>query len=358
MKNYFAFFSNVILTVGNKRTLVIDIQRQRVFYISNNLVKFIKNGKINLKLLDSFSLIDKEVIEKWLNYFIDNNLGHYTNHQDMFPQMNMNFDYPGLISNAIIEVSHKNSHLLTQNLYHSLNNLGAKAIIIIYIDNCFEINQIYNYYKSSDIEYIELYLPAENFDNSLILEISSHKRVRKITFYGMSNKKESIVKDSLVIDFLENKIDLMKSCGNIFLNNTLINKDVISESLSYNSCLHKKIAINREGTIKNCLSMPQSFGNIKTTTLEEALSHHDFKKYWSINKDMIATCKDCEFRHICTDCRAYTERTHFEGEIDLSKPLKCGYNPYTNEWEDWSTNTLKEKAIEYYGMQELITKDV
>lgn len=103
--------------------------------------------------------------------------------------------------------------------------------------------------------------------------------------------------------------------------------------------------------------MQQNFGNIKDTTLEEALNHPDFKKYWNVNKDMIEVCKDCEFRHICTDCRAYTERTHFDGEIDLSKPLKCGYNPYTNEWAEWSTNPLKEKAIEYYGMQDLVKKD-
>ena len=30
--------------------------------------------------------------------------------------------------------------------------------------------------------------------------------------------------------------------------------------------------------------MPKSFGNIKDLTLEEALNHKDFKKYWNINK--------------------------------------------------------------------------
>ena len=40
-----------------------------------------------------------------------------------------------------------------------------------------------------------------------------------------------------------------------------------------------------------------------------------------------------------------------------SKPLKCGYSPYTNQWEEWSTNPLKQQAIEFYGMQELVKKD-
>jgi SPASM domain peptide maturase of grasp-with-spasm system len=96
--------------------------------------------------------------------------------------------------------------------------------------------------------------------------------------------------------------------------------------------------------------MPQSFGNIKDTPLKEVISNSNFKKYWNITKDDI---KVCEFRYVCTDCRAYTEDPN-----DLSsKPLKCGYNPYTNVWEGWSTNPLKQKAIEYYSKQDLIKKD-
>jgi hypothetical protein len=40
--------------------------------------------------------------------------------------------------------------------------------------------------------------------------------------------------------------------------------------------------------------------------------------------------------------------------IHLFTPLKCGYNPYTCEWEEWSTNPLKQKAIGYYGMRSII----
>lgn len=57
-------------------------------------------------------------------------------------------------------------------------------------------------------------------------------------------------------------------------------------------------------------------------------------------------CQDCEFRHICTDCRACLD----EPEDIYSKPLKCGYNPYTAEWQDWSSNPLKEKTIQYYRL--------
>lgn len=96
----------------------------------------------------------------------------------------------------------------------------------------------------------------------------------------------------------------------------------------------------------------ESFGNIKYNSLEESVIRSGFKKYWNLTKDHIEVCKDCEFRYICTDCRAYTERTHFEKELDISKPLKCGYDPYTCQWEEWAKNPLKQKAAQYYNYKD------
>jgi len=93
--------------------------------------------------------------------------------------------------------------------------------------------------------------------------------------------------------------------------------------------------------------MSKSYGNIKDTSLEEALNKKGFKDLWNINKDKIKVCQDCEFRHICTDCRAYIENPN-----DIySKPLKCGYDPYTSTWKKWSTNPLKKEAVVYYGIK-------
>jgi SPASM domain peptide maturase of grasp-with-spasm system len=119
-----------------------------------------------------------------------------------------------------------------------------------------------------------------------------------------------------------------------------------------NTCLNCKLSIDKNGDIKNCPSIKESFGNISTTSINKVLENSNFKKYWNIKKDEIAVCKDCEFRHICTDCRAYLENP----EDIYSKPLKCGYNPYTNEWEEWSTHPLKQKAIDWYGMREILPK--
>jgi len=172
-----------------------------------------------------------------------------------------------------------------------------------------------------------------------------------------SPKTETKAYEEVTIEYNYGKYFGFKNCGSISSKFFRCNNKLFAESLHHNSCLNRKISIDKNGNIRNCPSMPESFGNIKDTTLEEALSKSGFKKYWNITKNQIEVCKDCEFRYICTDCRAYTERTHTNEEgLDISKPLKCGYNPYTAEWEEWSTNPLKQKAIDFYGMRKLVEK--
>ena len=177
---------------------------------------------------------------------------------------------------------------------------------------------------------------------SLIKNICSN--VIRIAIYDSDNDHS----DNNVI-FVKNSLSNV-SCGKISPELFMINPVFYTASHFHNTCLSRKISVDFDGSIKNCPSMSQSFGNIRDTTLLEALEHPEFKKYWNITKDKVSVCMNCEFRYICTDCRAYLE----EPGDSHSKPLKCGYNPYTGEWEEWSTNPLKQKAINYYGMPEIL----
>jgi SPASM domain peptide maturase of grasp-with-spasm system len=205
------------------------------------------------------------------------------------------------------------------------------------------------------LEGIEILSPFHNEINVGFLNRLNKEtlRIYNMVFY---NCKKKALKGSdyfrFSVNFTDKNLEL-SSCGIVDLKYFNSNLPKVLESINHNSCLHKKISIDKDGNIKNCPSMAESFGNIQDTTLEEAINKPGFKKYWNITKDQIEVCKDCEFRHVCTDCRAYLENP----KDQYSKPLKCGYNPYTCEWEEWSTNPLKQKAIEYYGMQDLVKKD-
>ena len=61
-----------------------------------------------------------------------------------------------------------------------------------------------------------------------------------------------------------------------------------------------------------------------------------------IKKDNIEVCKDCEFRHICTDCRAFTD----SNSRPNARPSKCQYNPYISKWShEEGYKTLEECGV-------------
>lgn len=54
---------------------------------------------------------------------------------------------------------------------------------------------------------------------------------------------------------------------------------------------------------------------------------------------------------IRANCRAYIEKPeHYH------KLLNCCYDNYKNDWGDWSNKPLKNQAIEFYGIQQLVKK--
>ena len=63
--------------------------------------------------------------------------------------------------------------------------------------------------------------------------------------------------------------------------------------------------------------------------MQDAINGKAFRQKWDINKDEIEICKDCEFRHMCLDCRVFID----DPNNAYSRPSKCGYNPYICKWE-------------------------
>ena len=100
------------------------------------------------------------------------------------------------------------------------------------------------------------------------------------------------------------------------------------ENIFYNSCWNKKIAITSSGDLLPCIfARDEVIGNIKKSS-KDILKEKVIEK-WKITKDKVETCKDCEFRYCCHDCRPLAKAIN--GNI-YSKYPRCCYNPYTGEW--------------------------
>ena len=354
---YFIFFSNCFLIKGYSRSLIIDPQRGSFVTIPNSLYEIItllKEKNSISKILNSYP-DEVKTINNYISYLIEKEYGFIGNSKefDLFINYPNKFETPYLISNVVYEVTNKNiTH--SKKIFDEIQKLNCRNIQLIFYDitDIDKLKIFFDYTKEIDLRSIEVIVKyTEDFFHFLTSDNYYNKKITQIIFHTYQKTYTPIIDLNFEIIFLEEPITDFKSCGNISNNNfNHINQLIVLESINHNSCLHKKLSIDKDGNIKNCPAMAESFGNIQNTSLINAINIPDFKKYWNITKDQIEVCKDCEFRHICTDCRAFIEAPTNQ----YSKPLKCGYNPYTCKWEEWSTNPLKQKAIEFYGMQEIL----
>jgi SPASM domain peptide maturase of grasp-with-spasm system len=357
----FILFADCIPVKGFSRSIICDTKNNNYHFIPNVLFDILEtyNGKTIEDVKNDFENQYDEIIDEYFDFLIDNKFIFFNSNPDLFPKITTDWDSPSLITNIIIDYD---------EIIHDFNDLipQFEALKCSYIQLRFYKNISLDYIKDivktlekekSRIVSIDFILPFyENFNlEELNRIISENRRIHSIIIFNSPfDRSYNPLRQKMgYVMLVKRNVVNEKHCGIINEEYFYSNIKLFSESKHHNTCLNRKISIDKDGNIKNCPSMTESFGNIKDKTLQEALSHTNFKKYWNITKDQIDVCKDCEFRHICTDCRAYTENL----EDQYSKPLKCGYNPYTNVWEEWSTNPLKQKAIQHYGMQELVIKE-
>jgi radical SAM protein with 4Fe4S-binding SPASM domain len=101
------------------------------------------------------------------------------------------------------------------------------------------------------------------------------------------------------------------------------------ENHFYNSCWNGKIAITYDGDIIPCIfARNDIIGNIRNANSLQDIKKLIVKK-WSITKDDIEVCKDCEFRYCCHDCRPLADG--IEGKSKAKYP-RCCYDPYNGRW--------------------------
>ena len=355
-KKFALLYKNCIIVQGVRHNIICDLQRKRYLQIPTHLVSILKSLENNdlETVCHQYDKDGKANLTNFLNFLEEENYLFFTDELEFWEELNLQWFPRGFVTNAVVDLAENHMYYQMQKkIIQSLTDVGCRFVQFRFLQNQLiseeKLRKELEVINNSNLLSIEIVI---RYNSNITLH--SYKDIcikfPKITIVVYDSKA---IKGSFIhprFKIVSNTVESEKCCGIVDKRIFEIHTQKFTESLNYNSCLNRKISIDKKGNIKNCPSMSQSFGNIKDTTLEEALDHPDFKKYWNITKDQINVCKDCEFRYVCTDCRAYTETP----EDIYAKPLKCGYDPYTGKWEEWSTHPMKQKAIDYYEMRELV----
>lgn len=363
LDTYLQLYADCIPVKGASRSAIYDLTRNEIILFPSNyyeVLEYLTSDKIGVLLNCLGSEKEKALIIKFIDFLDQNELIIFLRDTSMFPRIEERWEMPAIVQNAIIDINTIIHDF--GKIFSELDGLGCQFVQIRSFSNLLKLENLYEILsvaRHKSIKSVELILKYDiNIsDEAYIKLVEDHPIVVSLTIHSSPNERNLMVtyecneelgySISKEIRFVSQIIDSQIHCGIITIKT--LNPPSVSnyfETKLYNGCLNGKVSIDALGEIKNCPSMNISYGNIKDTSLNVAIDTVEFKDKWTITKDQIEICKDCEFRYVCSDCRAYIEKP----EDIYSKPLKCGYNPYTSKWEEWSQNPLKKRAIEYYGM--------
>lgn len=330
----FKLYACCQIVKGISRAIICDLQRNVIQHIPLGLFEILDQHKDKSVtwIKKNYTLQHDDTIDEYFNYLIEHEFGFWCDEDELecFPKLNLKYETPDLISNAIIDIDNTSKHNY-RKIFEELFQVRCKFLEIrIYTEfNIDLLSEIVSNSKFTTLRNVDLFL---KYEHDLSPQRIFSNLTSKNTIIGNCYVHSSPIDKNFEsyefhnIYFLKQKLDSAECCGNISFKQFLVNIEMFTESQSFNTCLNRKIAIDVEGNIKNCPSMKKSFGNHENTSILEIATRNDFQQSWNLKKDLLNICSECEYRHICTDCRAFVKN-------DKDKPAKCNYNPKTMIWE-------------------------
>ncbi len=342
-------YANCLPVRGAKNAIICDLQRNNYVQIPVDLYNILTEhkGKSIDEIKAHYEHQYDDIIDNYFKILLDNEFAFLTDAPDLFPDLSLEWDEPMKVSNAIVDFDFMSDYDW-RSVLDQLSDLHCKFIQFrfyhpIELDTVLEILDYMDGIESNSIGVDLTFAYPEGSElKDFVGLFQAYKRINTIVLHSSPNgKRVQAMGPSRYLIQMPSAVVSEKSCGVIEKALFSIHMKTFSEAQNHNTCLNGKISVDKRGEIRNCPSMPTSFGRVGEQTLAGALEQKQFKKYWKLGKDKIETCKDCEFRYICTDCRAYTS----DPNNDLSKPIKCGYDPYTGQWQAASESHLKHAKV-------------
>lgn len=330
----FRLYACCIPVRGALRSTVCDLQRSTYHLIPNGLYEILTLHRDHTvdEVKEVYGPESHGVIDEYFAFLESNELGFWTHEPESFPDLDRTWQTPETITNAIVDVDAESRHDW-QSILSQLADLGCKALQLRFfcafpLAEMDAVLELASYGPLRTIDLVLKWTP-EHTPEDLRKLVKTHRRISAVSVHSApENQFFHEENDAVTVLFVQQEVTSDAHCGQVRPAYFTITTPSFMEALHFNSCLNRKLAVDARGEIRNCPSLPGSFGNVAETSLHSAVMQQRFRDLWEVNKDQVEVCKDCEFRYICPDCRAFVR----EPGDHLSKPAKCGYDPYTAQW--------------------------
>lgn len=328
---YFLLFTSCIPVKGHSVTLIYDTERGGTIEVDNLIYDVLQSnaGKTIGQLKAYYKHEYDEGIEAYFHEFVQLEYGFFTDIPEQFPPIDLSWDSPFHIENAIIEIVSFEAYDAKKGV-KEIAHLGCQFLQLRFlntISSLHKLQELLSYTNDSRVRGIEIFLKFDDkISNTLILEslFKEFPRIGRICVH--SSPEEKTHPDNSAI-FFTKKVITANSREVISPRNFTVSLPIFTEAQSFNIGLNRKVSIDSRGFIKNYPSHHANFGHINSDSIAKVISMPDFRKKWFINNDLIEVCKDCQFRYMCT-----SNSDLIQQENKLYKKDKCNFDPYSNYW--------------------------
>lgn len=330
---YFNLFESVRIVTGARRSALYNLTLGELSLVPNGMSEIVKRLRKSTveQVRNTLSVDNIEVMDEYLEWLISKHYGNYTEKPESYVRRNDKYETPNMLDNAIIEGDGM-SQLVLERSVAELVRCRCKFIELrMYRSHGLDIiRHLLGLVNRTSIRGIRIVVPYD--EEVHIMELRDILKSDRLVY--------QVIVHGCMVDSLDGRVEYRKEkvldafcCGKIDRNTFLSTYSSWTLANSVNSCLHGKVSIGPNGEIRNCPAGQSLLGVIGNgPNLKTIVKELEESKEWNITKDAVDICRDCEFRYACTDCRMIRANPNSM----ISKPLKCGYNPYTNEWKEWA----------------------
>ncbi|MFT3749702.1 MAG: grasp-with-spasm system SPASM domain peptide maturase [Agriterribacter sp.] len=334
MNKFFQLYTCCVPVQGYTQSTICDLQRDAYITIPNELYDILIKDVSNASVEELAEFLGNASIKDWLEYLVKEEYGFFVNDKNElshFPVLSLECFEPKAITNCIIDFDEYSSHNLN-DIFIQLSELFCEAVELRFFfpEKISRITEVLMQAENTSFRSVEVIVQFnETFTDDSINKLFQISRMHKLVLHGsFKDEQIEIIPGAKILVHTQKVIDSQSHCGIVELGLFTSNLPFFSESKKFNSCLNRKVSVDKEGQLCNCPSTQKRFGHVSDTAIKDILNEKEFFSLWNINKDKIEDCKICEYRYMCQDCRAYLK----DRSNVYSKPLKCNYNPYEGKW--------------------------
>jgi SPASM domain peptide maturase of grasp-with-spasm system len=295
---YFKLFAHNIPVWGKDRSAIYDLQKGEIVFIPNILFQIIQDLKLKplAEIKNQYAPNQPELFDNYIDFLIKKDLGFKTKSPDSFPEIDLSYDVPTGIYNAVIESNFDTYNI--ENVINSLDELLCRHLEMRLIINYLNEEMLVNFFKSMNdksfrsivviVEYrtelwyndwaIKIFESCQKIEQLIVvncpIRFNPEQYVDKIIFTAQSIEEASVYKKRYIV-----------------------NINYFTESLHYNPFHNRKVCIDMEGKIKNDLRDSHYWGNINEDNLSEVIDNEDFMSIWNASPDKIEGLKDSALRY-------------------------------------------------------------